>query len=57
MKTSANGVPHLDSAWPRFVAASAEEIQQAEELRRKIEQRYLAPFNRPTESHWCVGAD
>jgi len=57
MKTSSMGVPNFDPAWPRFVAASAEEIRQAEELRRKIEQRYLSPSSRPKESDWCVGAD
>jgi hypothetical protein len=57
MKTSTFDVPQFDSAWPRFVAASAEEIQQAEELRRQIEQRYLTTSHQPRSSHWYVGAD
>jgi hypothetical protein len=35
---------------PPFVTASAEEIRYAEELRRKIEQRYLTPTRRSDES-------
>jgi len=34
---------------PPFVTASAEEIRYAEELRRRIEQRYLAPARRSDE--------
>jgi hypothetical protein len=35
-------------AWPRFVAASTEEIRLAEELRRQIEERYLARTKLPS---------
>jgi hypothetical protein len=33
--------PDSGFGWPQFVAASAEEIRYAEELRRQIERRYL----------------
>jgi hypothetical protein len=56
MKTP-DRIPSVDPVLPRFVAASAEEIRYAEELRRQIEQRYLAQSNRRTDSSWCVGAD
>jgi len=43
--------PNHDLAWPRFVAASIEEIRLAEQLRRQIEQRYLAQSNAPVPSN------
>jgi hypothetical protein len=39
-----------DPAWPRFVAASIEEIRLAEQLRRQIEQRYLTQSSAPSPS-------
>lgn len=50
-------VPHAETARPRFVAASPEDIRYAEELRRRIQQRYLAPAEKPSDPYWCVGAD
>jgi hypothetical protein len=40
----------------RFVSASTEDIKLAQELRRLIEQRYLARRN-PPDPYWCIGAD
>ena len=40
MKTTKR-LPDYGFGWPQFVAASAEEIRYAEELRRQIERRYL----------------
>jgi hypothetical protein len=39
-----------------FVSASPEEIELAEQLRRRLEQRYL---NRPASAtrYWSLGAD
>lgn len=34
-------VPQIDHAWPRLVTATPAEIRYAEELRRRIEERYL----------------
>jgi hypothetical protein len=49
--------PRFDPLMPRFTTASLDEIRQAEELRRRIEQRYLAATHRPNDPYWCVGAD
>jgi hypothetical protein len=49
MNTSDRRSNH-DPAWPQFVAASIEEIRLAEQLRRQIEQRYLAQSNAPSPS-------
>ena len=40
----------------RFVTATVEEVQYAQELRRELREMYL---NRPTQhdKYWCVGAD
>ena len=56
MSSADVSVPSPDPAFTRFVSASTEEIQLAQELRRLIEQRYLA---RPEvrDPYWCVGAD
>jgi hypothetical protein len=52
----ASTTPSIDPAFTPFVAASIEEIRYAQQLRRRIEERYL---NRPTPpaSYWSVGAD
>jgi hypothetical protein len=50
-------VPSFDPTMPRFTTASAEDIRRAEELRRQIEQRYLAPPPREHDRYWSVGAD
>ena len=42
--------------YPGFVTASPEEIRHAEELRRQLEQRYLARRDLP-DPHWCVGIE
>ena len=48
--------PSPDPAFTPFVTASSEDIRYAQQLRRRIEERYL---NRPTASvcPWTVGAD
>jgi len=48
--------PNHDPAWPRFVAASIEEIRLAEQLRRQIEQRYLAQSSAPSPSHRSINS-
>jgi hypothetical protein len=48
--------PSIDPATERFVAASIEEIRLAEELRRKIEQRYLGHPVDVSASPRIVGA-
>ena len=35
-------MPRTEQAWPRLVTPTPEEIRYAEELRRRIEARYLA---------------
>jgi hypothetical protein len=35
-------MPRTEQAWPRLVTPTQEEIRYAEELRRRIEARYLA---------------
>jgi hypothetical protein len=46
----------LESAFPQPVTASSEDIRHAEELRRQIEQRYLARRDIP-DPYWCVGVE
>jgi hypothetical protein len=48
--------PSPDPALPPFVTASIEEIRYAQELRRRIEERYLSE-PAPPVSLWTVGAD
>jgi hypothetical protein len=52
----ASMAPSPDPAFVPFAAASAEEIHYAQQLRRRIEERYL---NRPAPAlaPWTVGAD
>ena len=52
----ASTTPNPDPAFTPFVTASSEDIRYAQQLRRRIEERYL---NRPTASvcPWTVGAD
>jgi hypothetical protein len=52
-----NRIPHLESVLPRFVTASTEEILYAEQLRREIERRYLAPTDRPPGSDRASGGN
>ena len=35
-------LPRTEQAWPQLVTPTQEEIRYAEELRRRIEMRYLA---------------
>jgi hypothetical protein len=49
-----DGIQDKGPTLPRFVAASADEIRYAEELRRQIERRYLDPStlqHDPTSAH------
>jgi hypothetical protein len=48
--------PSPDPAFTPFAAATSEEIHYAQQLRRRIEERYL---NRPSTPvcPWTVGAD
>jgi len=48
--------PSPDPAMTRFVTASKEENQLAQEIRRQIEQRYLVRPDVPNP-YWSVGAD
>jgi hypothetical protein len=48
--------PSGDPTFTPFVTASSEEIRYAQELRRRIEERYLGQSTRPA-SFWSVGAD
>ena len=43
--------PRTEPAWPRLVTPTQEEIRYAEELRRRIEARYLAPNGSPDDPH------
>ena len=56
MKAPVAPGPNTDPAMTRFVTASNEENQLAQELRRQIEQRYpvLPDLSNP---YWSVGAD
>jgi hypothetical protein len=56
MKAPVAPGPSTDPAMTRFVTASNEENQLAQELRRKIEQRYLVLPDVPNP-YWSVGAD
>ena len=53
---SATATPNTDLALTPIVTASIEEIEYAQQLRRRIEERYL---NRPAPlvPLWSVGAD
>ncbi len=44
-------MPRTEQAWPRLVTPTQEEIRYAEELRRRIEARYLARNGSPDEEH------
>jgi hypothetical protein len=52
----ASTTPSPDPAFTPFVTASSEDIRYAQQLRRRIEERYL---NRPAAPvcPWTVGAD
>jgi hypothetical protein len=52
----ASTTPSPDPAFTSFVTASSEDIRYAQQLRRRIEERYL---NRPSKPvcPWTVGAD
>jgi len=39
------------------VPASLDEIRRAEELRRRIHERYLANGDRRSDLYWSIGAD
>jgi hypothetical protein len=56
MEVPAAPRPSTDPAMTRFVTASNEENQLAQELRRQIEQRYLVLRDVPNP-YWSVGAD
>jgi hypothetical protein len=44
-------MPRTEQAWPRLVTPTPEEIRYAEELRRRIEARYLAPNGAADDEH------
>jgi hypothetical protein len=48
--------PSPDPALTPFVTASIDEIRYAQQLRRRIEERYLS-LPTPPPSLWAVGAD
>jgi hypothetical protein len=56
METSISKVPSFEPALPRLVTASPEEIRYAEELRRRLEQRYLMRREVP-DPYWCIGVE
>jgi hypothetical protein len=47
--------PEPDST--RCLVASLDEIRLAEELRRRIHERYLANAHRRSDPYWSIGAD
>lgn len=52
----ASATPRPDPAFTPFVTASSEDIRYAQQLRRRIEERYLNRPNAPV-CPWTVGAD
>jgi hypothetical protein len=56
VETTVAKVPSPDLSGTRFVTASVEEVQHAQELRRQIQQRYLDRGD-VHDPYWSVGAD
>ena len=52
----ASTTPSPDPAFTPFVTASSEDIRYAQQLRRRIEEKYLNRPNTPV-CPWTVGAD
>jgi hypothetical protein len=46
-----------DPALTPFVTATIEQIRYAQELRRRIERRYLENPPDTADDYWCVAAD
>jgi len=47
--------PQSEQVWPRLVTPTQEEIRYAEELRRRIEARYLARNGSAENEHRPAG--